>query len=73
MDHRYCPEKREIIQERIRTARELKDQEDELTNRDTDLIKKTLELSNIDTWSALQKNQEQQQKNSTIILLALLD
>ena len=55
LDHRYCPTKREIIQERIRTAREQKDQEDKLKNRDTDLIKKTLKLSNLNTWPALQK------------------
>ena len=73
LDHRYCPTKREIIQEKIRIAREQKDQEDKFKNRDTDLIKKTLELSNLNTRPALKKKQEQQQKTSTIILLALLD
>ena len=63
LDHRYCPEKRKIVQERIKTARELRNIEDDNQKRDTDLIKKTLELSNTNAWPALQRNQEQQQKN----------
>ena len=45
LDHRYCPEKRKIIQERIKTARELRNIEDNNQKRDTDLIKKVRRLS----------------------------
>ena len=73
LDHRFCPEKRKIVNARIKSAREERMQTETATQRETTLIKKTLELSNTDAWPALRINQEQQQKTSTIILLALLD
>ena len=73
LDHRYCPQKRSIVQARIKAARNERTQYEAATERDTTLIKKTLELSNTDAWPALRVNQEQAQKTSTIVLLTLLD
>ena len=73
LDHRYCPEKRKIIQERVKAAREHREAAESENERDTKLIKKTLELANTEAWPSLQQNLVQQQKTSSIILLALLD
>ena len=73
LDHRYCPEKRKIIQERVKTARENKKTEESSNDKDTKLIKKTIELANTEAWPSLHKNLLQQQKTASIILLALLD
>ena len=73
LDHRQCPEKRRLVQEKIKAARDKKKVEDNEEKRDTILIQKTLELANTNAWPALQNFQEQQQKTSTIVLLALLD
>ena len=40
LDHRYCPEKRKIVQERVKMARESRNTEENANKRDTDLIKK---------------------------------
>ena len=73
LDHRLCPTKRNLVQTKISEARESRKREQEENKRDTELIKKTIELSNTDAWPALQHNQNQQQMTSTIVLLALLD
>jgi len=73
LDHRYCPEKRKIIQERVKTAREDRITAESANERDTKLIKKTIELANTEAWPSLHKNLVQQQKTASIILLALLD
>ena len=73
LDHRYCPQKRSTVQARIKSAREERTQTKATTERVSILIKKKHELSNIDKWPTLRVNQEQKQKTSTIILLALLD
>ena len=73
LDHRYCPQKRSIVQNRIKLAREERARNEAANERDSNLIKKTLELSNTDAWPALRENQEQNQKNASIVLLALLD
>ena len=62
-----------MVQTKISEARESRKREQEENKRDTELIKKTIELSNTDAWPALQHNQNQQQMTSTIVLLALLD
>ena len=73
LDHRQCPEKRKIVQERVREAREKRITAETEIHRDTNLIKQTIEISNSNAWPALQQNKDQQQKASTIVLLALLD
>ena len=73
LDHRHCPSKRRIVQERLKIARETRKKGDEENKRDTELIKKTMEISGIEAWPALQTYQHQQQQTTTIILLALLD
>ena len=73
LDHRQCPEKRKIVQDRVKAARDARQNEETENKRDTELIKKTIEITNTGAWPALQKYQDQQQKTSTIILLALLD
>ena len=72
LDHRQCPEKRKLVQEKIKAARDKKKVEETEDKRDTNLIQKTLELANTNAWPALQ-NFHQQQKTSTIVLLALID
>ena len=73
LDHRSCPTKRKIVQDRIKDARAKRNQEEIATKRDRDLIQQTLELSNNEAWPALRQNQEQHQKTSTIVILALID
>ena len=73
LDHRQCPEKRRLVQEKIKAARDKRKNEESEDKRDTNLIKKTLEMASSDAWPALQNSQEQQQKTSTIVVLALLD
>ena len=73
LDHRQCPEKRRLVQEKIKAARDKRKSEETEERRDTNLIKKTLEIANTNAWPALQNSQEQQQKTSTVVLLALLD
>ena len=73
LDHRQCPEKRKIVQDRVRQAREARTNAENESKRDANLIKKTIEITNTGAWPALHKYQDQQQKTSTIILLALLD
>ena len=73
LDHKSCPTKRNLVQAKIAEARENRKREQIEDKRDTELIKKTIELSNTEAWPALQQNQNQQQMTSTIILLALLD
>ncbi|CAL4067211.1 unnamed protein product, partial [Meganyctiphanes norvegica] len=73
LDHRQCPTKRRLVQDRINEAREKRKSEENHDSRDTELIKKTIELTNVEPWPALQKFQNQQQQTSTIVLLALLD
>ena len=73
LDHRQCPEKRRLVQEKIKAARDKRKAEETEDRRDTNLIHKTLEMANSNAWPALQNSQEQQQKTSTVVLLALLD
>ena len=73
LDHRQCPEKRRLVQEKIRAARDKRKSDETEEKRDTNLIQKTLEIANTNAWPALQTSQEQQQKTSTVVLLALLD
>ena len=73
LDHKYCPEKRKIIQDRVKKARENRKNEEDTRNRDSQLIKETLELANTELWPTLQQNLAQQQRTATIILLALLE
>ena len=73
LDHKQCPEKRRLVQEKIRAARDKRKAEETEDRRDTNLIQKTLEIANANAWPALHNSQEQQQKTSTVILLALLD
>ena len=73
LDHRYCPSKRRIVQERISEAREKRKSEEDNSKRDSELIKKTIEISSTETWPALHKYQQQQQMTTSIILLAILD
>ena len=73
LDHRQCPTKRRLVQEKINAARDKRKSEETEERRDTNLIQKTLEIANTNAWPALQNSQEQQQKTSTIVLLALLD
>jgi len=73
LDHRQCPEKRRLVQEKIKAARDRKKAEETEDKRDTNLIQKTLEIANTNAWPALQNSQEQQQRTSTVVLLALLD
>ena len=40
LDHRYCPEKRKIIQERVKAAREYRKTAENENIRDIKLIKK---------------------------------
>ena len=72
LDHRQCPEKRRLVQEKIKTARDKRKAEEIEDRRDTNLIQKTLEIVNTNAWPALQ-NSKEQQKTASIILLALLD
>ena len=73
LDHKYCPEKRRLVQEKIKAARDKRKAEETEDKRDTNLIQKTLEIANTNAWPALHNSQEQQQKTSTVVLLALLD
>ena len=73
LDHKQCPEKRRLVQEKINAARDKRKTEESEDKRDTNLIQKTLEMANSNAWPALQDSQEQQHKTSTIVLLALLD
>ena len=73
LDHRQCPEKRRLVQEKIKAARDKRKNEESEDKRDTNLIQKTLEMASSNAWPALQNSQEQQHKTSTIVLMALLD
>ena len=73
IDHRLCPIKRNLVQSKIREARENRQREQDENKKDMELIKKTIEISTTDAWPALQQNQKQQQMTSTIVLLALLE
>ena len=73
LDHRFCATKKKILYDKIKSLRENKKTEENADKWDIDLIKKTLDISNTQAWPALHKYQHQQQKTSTIILLALLE
>ena len=73
LDHKYCPEKRRLVQEKIKAARDKRKAEETEDKRDTNLIQKTLEIANTNAWPALHNSQEQQLKTSTVVLLALVD
>ena len=59
LDHRLCPIKRNLVQSKIREARENRQREQDENKKDMELIKKTIEISTTDTWPALQQNQRQ--------------
>jgi len=46
LDHRQCPEKRKLVQEKIKAAKDKKKAEKTEDKRDTNLIQKTLQLAN---------------------------
>ena len=73
LDHRNCKTKRTQIQNKIKLARENRKTEETSNKRNLELIKQTLEISNHNVWPELTRNNEQYQKSSLIILMALLD
>ena len=73
LDHRYCPKKREIIRERARLARESKLEEQNKHKKETELIKKVLDLTDKKEWPALTISNTQQTQVITIVTCALLD
>ena len=44
LDHKQCPEKRRLVQEKIKAARDKRRAEETEDKRDTNLIQKTLEM-----------------------------
>ena len=71
LDHSYCPKKRDIIQERVRAARETRKTEIETNQKDIELIKSVFEYSNTNVWPTM--NTKQHTSINTIISMALLD
>ena len=73
LDHRNCPIKREKIRERARIAREKRAEGKENQDRDTELIRQTINMANKDEWPELKTNTQQHAKIVTLITLALVE
>ena len=75
LDHRQCPKKRNILRERALSEREKRIALKETNNKEIELIRKALNLNNIEEWplpNILSQN-PQHSKIATIVTLALLD
>ena len=77
LDHRACPKKRNIIRERASEERERRIRSKESTNREIELIRRAINISNEEEYPLI-RNQSQigtqnHDKIATIISLALLD
>ena len=59
LDHRSCPEKIKVVQQKIKAARNERNKEENDNKRDSELIKNTLEISNTNAWPVLQENKGQ--------------
>ena len=73
LDYRLCPQKRDILRQRVRTARQKRLEEKDQEVRNTKLIKQTLNLAVREEWPALFTESSQHSQIAAIIILALLE
>ena len=73
MDHRQCQKKREILRERARVEREKRVAINEADNKETELIRKVININNNEEFPNLIKQNPQQSAITTILTLALID
>ena len=72
LDHSLCPKKKEIIQERIRAGREMREIHMQSVDKDINLIKNVIDQTFNETQSNLTLNKQQTQI-TTILTMALID
>ena len=73
LDHKLCQKKRDILRERARIEREKRIAKNESENRETELIRKVIDINNQVEFPITANQTQQQSAINTILTLVLID